>query len=108
MVQTDMSYQEVWNEEELLEKMNSQAFYILIKGDFNDKVKDLLRTTLSDEEIMKAELGFGGTIGLFAEIIYKILSTFNNKSKIERVLESKIRQYKLKMEIGIFYSTLDN
>lgn len=91
---------EVWNAEELLEKMNERKFYILIKGELNEKVKDLLRTTLSDENLMGAELGSAGTISLFAEVIYQILSKLSGKSKIDRKLESKIRQYNFKIEQG--------
>lgn len=93
-------HHEVWNEEELLNKMNERKFYILIKGDFNEKVKDLLRSTLSDEELMGVELGSAGTVSLFAEIIYQILNKLSGKSKIDRTLESKIRQYNFKMEQG--------
>lgn len=91
---------EVWNEEELLEKMNKREFYILIKGDLNAKVKDLLKTTLSDEELMGIELGSAGSVSLFAEIIYQILNTFSGKSKMDRTLESKIRQYNFKIKNG--------
>lgn len=93
-------HHEVWNEEELLEKMNERKFYILVKGDLNEKVKDLLKTTLSDEELMGVELGSAGTVSLFAEIIYQILNTFSGKSKTDQTLESKIRQYNFKMESG--------
>ena len=93
-------YHEVWNAEELLEKMNERKFYILVKGELNEKVKDLLRTTLSDEELMGAELGSAGTISLFAEIIYQILNKLSGKSKIDRDLESKIRLYNFKIEEG--------
>lgn len=93
-------HHEVWNEEELLEKMNEQKFYILIKGEFNDKVKKLLRTTLSDAELMGVELGSAGTVSLFAELIYQILNKLSGKSKMDRTLESKIRQYNFKMDNG--------
>lgn len=93
-------HHEVWNEEELLEKMNERAFYILIKGDLNQKVKSLLKTTLSDEELMGSELGSAGTISLLSEAIYQVLNKFSGKSKIERSLESKIRQYNFKFDNG--------
>lgn len=93
-------HHEVWNEEELLEKMNERAFYILIKGDLNQKVKSLLKTTLSDEELMGSELGSAGTLSLLSEAIYQVLNKFSGKSKIERSLESKIRQYNFKFDNG--------
>lgn len=93
-------HHEVWNEEELLEQMNKRKFYILIKGEFNEKVRDLLKTTLSDEQLMGAELGSAGTLSLFAEVIYQILNKLSGKSKMDRALESKIRQYNFKIEQG--------
>lgn len=93
-------HHEVWNEEELLEKMNERKFYILIQGKLNEKVKKLLQTTLSDADLMGAELGSAGTISLFAEVVYQILNKFSGKSKMDRTLESKIRQYNFKFENG--------
>lgn len=93
----NMEIQKASTEEELLEKMNSREFYILITDELNEKVQKLLRTTLSDEELMGVELGSAGTLSLLAEIIYKIISTFNGKSKLDRQLENKIRQYKYKI-----------
>lgn len=91
---------EVWNEEELLEKMNERKFYILIKGELNEKVKELLKTKLSDEDIMGVELGSAGTVSLLSEVIYHILNKLSGKSKMDRTLESKIRQYNFKIENG--------
>ena len=92
------SYHEVNTEEELLEKMQDQEFYILIKDDLNEKVKKLLRTRLSDEELMGAELGSAGTNSLLSEIIYKVITMRQIKSETERKLLSKIRQYNFKMK----------
>lgn len=100
MNKNQVVHHEVWNEEELLRKMNERKFYILIKGEFNKKVKDLLKTTLSDEELMGAELGSAGTISLVSEIIYQILNKLSGKSRMDRILESKIRQYNFKMVNG--------
>lgn len=91
---------EVRNEEELLEKMKNQEFYILVKDELNEKVKSLLRTKISDEGLMGAELGSAGTNSLLSEVIYKIVSFFKSDSKTERLLESKIRQYNFKMQEG--------
>lgn len=43
---------------------------------------------------MGAELGSHGAIGIWSEIFYQIIQFFSGKSKIERELESSIRQYK--------------
>lgn len=91
---------EVRNEKELLEKMKKQEFYILVKDELNEKVKSLLRTKISDEGLMGAELGSAGTNSLLSEIIYKLVSYFKSDSKTERLLESKIRQYNFKMQEG--------
>lgn len=91
---------EVNNEEELLNRMKKQEFYILIKGDLNERVKELLRTKISDEGLMGAELGSAGTNSLLSEVIYKLVTFFKSDSKTERLLESKIRQYNFKMKNG--------
>lgn len=96
----DMTYQEVSTEEELLEKMISREFYILITGDLNEKVKELLQTSLSDKELMGTELGSAGTVSILSELIYKIITLLKGQSKMDRKLESKIRQYNFKMKNG--------
>lgn len=106
----DKTYQEVSTEEELLEMMSKREFYILIIGDLNSKVKELLRTTLSDEELMGVELGSAGTISLLSEAIYKIISIAEGKPKLDRKLESKIRQYNFKIkdeQILLYLKQLD-
>lgn len=94
------NFQEVRTEEELLDMMKNQEFYILIKGALNEKVKELLRTKISDEGLMGAELGSAGTNSLLSEIIYKIVMLFKEDSKTNRQLESKIRQYNFGVKDG--------
>lgn len=96
----DMTYQKVSTEVELLEKMNNREFYILVTGDLNGKVKELIRTSLPDEELMGIELGSAGTVSLLSELIYKVITLVKGKSKMDRKLESKIRQYNFKMKNG--------
>lgn len=92
------SYYEAWNEEELLEGLRKREMSILIKGEYNSKVKKLVKTKLTDDELIGIELGTSGTIGLFSEVIYLILNSFSGQSKIDKKLESKIRQYNFKLD----------
>lgn len=92
------AYYEAWNEEELLEGLQKREMHILIKGEYNNKVKKLVKTKLTDEELIGIELGSSGTSGLFSEVIYVILNLFNDQSKIDKKLESKIRQYNFKLD----------
>nr|WP_300006223.1 hypothetical protein [Tissierella sp.] len=94
------NYYEVSNKEKLLERMKERKDYILIKGDLKQDVKELLKTTLSDKELMGLELGSAGSIGISAEIFYQIFNYFSDKPKIDKKLESSIRQYRYKIEDG--------
>lgn len=98
MKKDPMAYREVWNEDELLESLHNREFNILIKGKYNEKVKQLVKTRLSDTEMIGLELGSGGSVSLFAELIYVILNLFSEQSKIDKQLESKIRQYNFKLD----------
>ena len=93
-----MAYHEVWNQEELLESLRKREFYILIKGEYNEQVKQLVKTRLSDTELIGIQLGSGGSISLFSELIYIILNLFSEQTKIEKQLESKIKQYNFKLD----------
>lgn len=98
MKKDPMAYHEVWNEDELLENLRNREFNILIKGEYNEKVKQLVKTRLSDTEMIGLELGSGGSVSLFSELIYIILNLFSEQSKIDKQLESKIRQYNFKLD----------
>lgn len=98
MKKDPMAYHEVWNEDELLENLRNREFNILIKGEYNEKVKQLVKTRLSDTEMIGLELGSGGSVSLFSELIYIILNLFSEQAKIDKKLESKIRQYNFKLD----------
>ncbi|HIZ71755.1 MAG TPA: hypothetical protein H9808_08355 [Candidatus Atopostipes pullistercoris] len=100
MIKQHNDYYEVSNKNELLEAMKKKAMYILIKDDMDQEVKSLLKTNLTEEDSMGAELGTHGSIGLLSEIPYQIIQYFSGKPKIDRKLESAIRMYKYKMENG--------
>lgn len=105
-----LQYSKVSSKEELLEKMNEREHYILVDENLKQEVIKLLNTTLSDEELMGAELGSAGSIGLFSEVLYQIFNFFSGKSKIDRRLESSIRQYRHKMkdrEVLLYHKQLD-
>lgn len=92
------TYHEAWNENELLKHLKNREFYILIKGEYNEKVKQLVKTRLSDTEMIGFELGSGGSASLFSELIYVIINMFSHQTKIDKKLESKIRQYNFKLD----------
>lgn len=92
-----VDYFEVWNEEDLLEGFKSKKDYMIIKGDYNHEVRNLLNTKLSDNELLGLELGSAGLIYVFSELIYKFINSLNNKEKEKKELESAIRQYNFKI-----------
>ncbi|WP_414839602.1 hypothetical protein [Carnobacterium sp. TMP28] len=98
MKKDTMVYHDVRNDDELLEALRKREFYILIKGEYNDKVKKLVKTKLTDDELIGVELGSGGSLSLFSELIYLILNLFSKQSRIDKKLESKIRQYNFKLD----------
>ena len=103
-------YYEVSTKAELLQRMKERKHYILITDELDADVRKLLKTTLSDEELMGIELGSAGTTGIVAEGIYQILNAFSKKPKIDRQLESAIRQYRFKLEknqILLYHKQLD-
>ena len=94
----EVTYFEVWNEEDLLEGFQRKEEYILIQGEYNHEVKKLVGTKLSDEELFGIELGSSGLVYVFSELVYKVLNTFSDEPKTKKKLEDAIRQYNVKLD----------
>ena len=94
----EVVYFEVLNEKDLLEAFQRKEDYILIKGEYNQEVKRLVDTKLSDEELLGLELGSSGLIYIFSELVYKLLNAFSDEPKTKRTLEYAIRQYNAKFD----------
>lgn len=92
------SYYEVWNEKELLEGLRKKESHILVNGDYKDKVKKLINTKLSDDELMGAELGSAGSLTILSELVHLLINSFSDQSKTEKQLENKIREYNFKLD----------
>lgn len=92
------SYYEAWNEKELLEGLSKKESYILVKGEYKDKVKKLINTKLSDDELMGAELGSAGSLTILSELVHLLINSFSDQSKTEKQLENKIREYNFKLD----------
>ncbi|MGP6139083.1 hypothetical protein ACTVAI_02865 [Jeotgalibaca sp. A127] len=93
-----MTRVEVQNEKELLAGLERREETLVVKGELRQKVRDLLKTKLSDEELMGFELGSAGTGGIVAEIVYWVISRFSKDSVMQKDLEAAIRQYNAKVD----------
>lgn len=99
-------------EEDLLTAFKNKEMFIVINGEYEREVKDLLKTKLSDTELMGFELGAQGAGIISAEVIYQIINLFSKKETKERKkLESKIRGYNMKRnadgEMLLYWRQLD-
>ena len=69
----------------------------MLKGELRETVRKLLKTKLTDEELMGFELGSAGTGGILAELIYWISGLLSKQLKLQKDMESAIRKYNAKM-----------
>lgn len=83
---------------ELLTHLKAKEDYIIIKGEYSKEVYALIKTHLSETEMMGFDLGSGGTIRILADII----NTFRDFIKYEpdvdkttKSIEKKLRLYKV-------------
>lgn len=97
-MEKNITYFEVWNEKDLLEGFQRKEEYMLIKGEYNSEVKNLVNTKLSDEELLGFELGSSGMGHIFSELIYKLMNIFSDEPKVKKKLEDAIRQYNVKLD----------
>lgn len=94
----EVTYFEVCNEEDLLEGFQRKEEYILIQGEYNQEVKKLTGSKLSDKELIGIELGSSGLVYVFSELVYKVLNAFSDEPKSKKKLEDAIRLYNVKID----------
>lgn len=97
-MEKEATYFEVWNEDDLLEAFKRKEDYILIQGEYNNEVKKLENSKLTDEELLGLELGSLGIVHFFSESIYKLINVFSDEPKTKQKLEAAIRQYNVKLD----------
>jgi len=102
----------VESEQDLLEAFDGDKAFILIKDDYEQAVKALLRTKLSDEALLGLEMRGIGQGTFTGELAYQFINYFSKKGTKERKkLESKIRFYSMKRndegEMLLYWRQLD-
>ncbi len=102
---------EAYNAKDLLQALKNQETFIVIKGDYQKDVRNLMDTKLSDKELLGFELGSAGTIGIVAEVFYQIANFFSNEPEEKKQLESRVRGYNMKFnennEMVLYLRQLD-
>lgn len=89
---------EAFTAEELLNHLKAKEDYIVIKGAYCEKVYDLMKSHLSETEMMGFELGSGGTTPILATIINNLRDFIKNDTDIDettKAIEKKLRIYKV-------------
>ena len=89
---------EVQNEAELLAGLERREETLVVKGELRETVRELLKTKLTDEELMGFELGSAGTGNILAEIVYWVIGLFSKQPKLQKDMESAIRKYNAKLD----------
>lgn len=89
---------DVHNETELLAGLKRKEETLVVKGELREAVRALLKTKLTDEELMGFELGSAGTGGILFELIYWLIGLFGKQPKLQKDMESAIRNYNAKMD----------
>lgn len=97
-MKNEAAYFEVWNEGQLIEAFKRKEDYILIKGEYNKEIVELVSTKLTDTELLGLELGSSGLIHIFAEVIYSLINSFSEQAKTQKKLEDATRQYNVKLD----------
>lgn len=86
------------NASELLNHLRAKEDYIAIKGEYSKEVYKLIKTHLSETEMMGFELGSGGTLTILADIINTFRDFIKNEPDIDKTtksIEKKLRLYKI-------------
>lgn len=89
---------EASNASDLLTHLKSKEDYIVIKGDYYKEVYNLIKSNLSESEILGFELGSGGTITILADLINTFRDFIKHESDIDKttkLIEKKLRLYKI-------------
>lgn len=89
---------EAHNADELLTHLRAKEDYIVIKNEYSREVYDLIKTHLSETEMMGFELGSGGTITILADIINTFRDLIKHEPDVDKTtkaIEKKLRLYKV-------------
>ncbi|MFJ5714460.1 hypothetical protein [Neobacillus sp. NPDC093127] len=87
---------EVYNHEELLIAFDNKESFIVIKGDYKNKIEELAKSQLSETETLGLELGSAGAVTILAEGFYQLANLFSKKDEEQKKIESQFRKYKIK------------
>lgn len=87
---------EVYNPEELLIAFDNKESFIVIKGDYKNKIEELAKSQLSETETLGLELGSAGAVTILAEGFYQLANLFSKKDDEQKKIESQFRKYKIK------------
>lgn len=107
---------EAFNIEDLIYAFEINEPYILIRGNFNKEVSQLLKTQLTETETLGLELGSAGTINILAEGFSKLSKLLNKDHSTTEVnkyelAEEKLKQYKSKInskqEVLLYLKQID-
>jgi len=87
---------EVFNAEDLLLAFDNKESFIVIKGEYKNKIEELAKSQLSETETLGLELGSAGTVNILAEGFYQLANLFSKKDDDQKKIESQFRKYKIK------------
>ncbi|MFF2448227.1 hypothetical protein ACFVSW_14100 [Neobacillus sp. NPDC058068] len=87
---------EVFNAEELLVAFDNKESFIVIKGEYKNKIQELAKSQLSETETLGLELGSAGAVTILAEGFYQLANLFSKKDDEQKKIESQFRKYKIK------------
>jgi len=99
------------SEATLLEAFQSSKKFILIKGEYEQEVKDLIKPQIPESAKIGVELALQGGGDMAAEILYQISNAFGKGDKVRNKLEHKMRGYNMKRnadgEMVLYWRQLD-
>ncbi|ETI68280.1 hypothetical protein [Neobacillus vireti] len=87
---------EVFNAEELLLAFDNKESFIVIKGEYKNKIQELAKSQLSETETLGLELGSAGAVTILAEGFYQLANLLSKKGDEQKKIESQFRKYKIK------------
>ena len=86
----------VSNDQEFIDAINDYATYIFIDPLYKEKRKKLVQSVLTEQDLLGFELGSRGGIHIMDSLFYWIMGHFGTDSKEYKVLENKLRRYRMK------------
>lgn len=87
---------EAYNPEDLLIGLNGKYDVIEVKGIYCREVYNIMKTHLSENESMGADLATGGMASLASYAFIKVWNLFSKAEKIDKDIEEKLLKYKVK------------